>query len=137
MFAQATGVCEANRAGARSRRRDARLVRFHSKHLSPLRGGMAESLPYKLETLTWDQAHQFNSQNRYGYTGKGKKLSEPGALLGIRRTQDLLGPHAPTARPALHALATALTPLASTDPTVAALQCEVCEQWFMTKEVWR
>ena len=35
-----------------------------------------ESLPYSLKNLTWDAAHQFNSQNRYGYTGKCRKLSD-------------------------------------------------------------
>jgi hypothetical protein len=37
---------------------------------------VSETLPYSLKHLTWDAAHQFNSQNRYGYSGKGRKLSE-------------------------------------------------------------
>lgn len=37
----------------------------------------SETLPYSLKTLTWDTAHQFNSQNKYGYTGKPRKLCDP------------------------------------------------------------
>ena len=34
-------------------------------------------LPYKLTALNWDEAHHFNSQNRYGYTGRKRKLCDP------------------------------------------------------------
>ena len=37
----------------------------------------SETLPYSLKTLTWDNAHQFNAQNKYGYTGKPRKLRDP------------------------------------------------------------
>lgn len=33
-------------------------------------------LSYNLDKLTWDTAHHFNSQNRYSYTGKGRKLGD-------------------------------------------------------------
>ena len=52
-----------------------------------------EALPYSLKLLSWDQFHHFNSQNKYSYSGCGRKLSDP------------------------------------------ALQCEMCEQWFLLKEV--
>jgi len=35
------------------------------------------SLPYSLKSLSWDAQHQFNSQNKYGYTGKQRRLSDP------------------------------------------------------------
>jgi len=39
---------------------------------------MADSskLPYNLDKLNWDPSHHFNGQNRYGYTGKGRKLGD-------------------------------------------------------------
>ena len=37
----------------------------------------AESFPYNLKTLQWDALHHFNSQNKYGYLGKGRKLGDP------------------------------------------------------------
>ena len=36
-----------------------------------------ESLPYSLKTLQWDPLHHFNAQNKYSYSGKGRKLCDP------------------------------------------------------------
>ena len=36
----------------------------------------AFTLPYALKTLQWDVNHHFNAQNKYGYTGKGRKLGD-------------------------------------------------------------
>ena len=36
-----------------------------------------ETLPYSLKTLQWDAMHHFNSNNKYSYSGKGRKLSDP------------------------------------------------------------
>mmetsp|Transcript_24890 Transcript_24890/g.82764 ORF Transcript_24890/g.82764 Transcript_24890/m.82764 type:complete len:540 (+) Transcript_24890:46-1665(+) len=33
-------------------------------------------LPYSLDKLSWDSAHHFNTQNKYGYAGKGRKLGD-------------------------------------------------------------
>jgi len=33
-------------------------------------------LPYKLDALHWDPQHHFNSQNRYGYAGRSRKLGD-------------------------------------------------------------
>ena len=33
-------------------------------------------LPYALKNLAWDQNHYFNVQNKYSYTGKGRKLGD-------------------------------------------------------------
>ena len=52
-----------------------------------------ETLPYNLKTLSWDAMHHFNANNKYSYSGKGRKLGDP------------------------------------------VLQCDVCEQWFLLKEV--
>ena len=52
-----------------------------------------EKLPYSLKNLQWDANHFFNTQNKYSYTGKGRKLGD------------------------------------------AALQCDLCEQWFLLKDV--
>lgn len=52
-----------------------------------------EKLPYSLKNLQWDANHFFNAQNKYSYTGKGRKLGDP------------------------------------------ALQCDLCEQWFLCKDV--
>ena len=35
------------------------------------------TLPYSLKTLSWDAQHIFNVQNKYSYTGKGRKLGDP------------------------------------------------------------
>ena len=34
------------------------------------------TLPYSLKSLAWDANHFFNAQNKYGYTGKGRKLGD-------------------------------------------------------------
>jgi hypothetical protein len=36
----------------------------------------AAKLPYNVDKLSWDVAHHFNSQNKYGYTGKGRRLGD-------------------------------------------------------------
>ena len=37
----------------------------------------APALPYSIKSLTWDNNHHFNSQNKYGYLGTKRKLSDP------------------------------------------------------------
>lgn len=39
--------------------------------------GESSKLPYNLDKLTWDSAHHFNAQNKYSYTGKGRRLGDP------------------------------------------------------------
>ena len=34
-------------------------------------------LPYRLDGLQWDSAHHFNSDNKYSYSGKQRKLGDP------------------------------------------------------------
>ena len=36
-----------------------------------------ETLPYSLKTLQWDAMHHFNVNNKYSYSGKGRKLADP------------------------------------------------------------
>ena len=36
-----------------------------------------ETLPYNWKKLTWDAQHHFNAQNKYSYSGKGRKLADP------------------------------------------------------------
>ena len=35
------------------------------------------TFPYATKNLLWDANHFFNAQNKYSYTGKGRKLGDP------------------------------------------------------------
>ena len=38
---------------------------------------LPKKFSYNLDNLRWDAAHHFNEQNRYSYTGRGRKLGDP------------------------------------------------------------